>query len=108
MLPNIQVHIVNLPANGAGRRPPPLPPQMPQQQQQPQAIGSMQLSPLTEEKFMDMFMLFSHATGLRLNEQDFNIDGHQVNPWDLHRMVFSRNGFDSVRFRKQAHHHTLS
>jgi hypothetical protein len=58
----------------------------------------MQLSPLTEEKFMDLFMLFSHATGLRLNEQDFNIEGHQVNPWDLHRMVFARNGFDSVRF----------
>lgn len=77
-------------------RPPPLPPQMPHQQQQ--SIGSMQLPPLTEEKFMDLFMLFSYATGLRLNEQDFNIEGHQVNPWELHRMVFTRNGFDSVRF----------
>jgi len=90
MLPNIQVHAVDFP-----RCPLPLPQQMPQQQ--PQVIGSMQLPPLTEEKFMDLFMLFSHATGLRLNEQDFNIEGHQVNPWDLHRMVFARNGFDSVR-----------
>ena len=53
---------------------------------------------LTEEKFMEFFMLFSHATGVRLNELDFNIEGRQVNPWSLHRAVFARNGFDSVRF----------
>ena len=57
--------------------------------------------PLTEEKFMELFMLFSHATGIRLNEHDFNIEGRQVNPWGLHRAVFARNGFDSVRFHQR-------
>lgn len=46
---------------------------------------------------MDAFMLFSTFTGVRLNELDFFIDGHQVNPWELHRTVSLRNGFDSVR-----------
>ena len=53
--------------------------------------------PLTEERFMDLFMESSHVTGVRLSEQDFNIEGRQVNPWALHRAVFARNGFDSVR-----------
>ena len=93
-MPNEPVYLFDFPRDAD--RPPPLPPQMPHQQQQ--AIGSMQLPPLTEEKFMDLFMLFSHATGLRLNEQDFNIEGHQVNPWDLYRMVIALDGFDLVRF----------
>ncbi|KAI9462131.1 hypothetical protein F5148DRAFT_1213912 [Russula earlei] len=67
------------------------PPQ--QQQQQNQPVG---LPFLTEERFMDFFMLFSYATGVRLNEQDFIIEGRPVNPWLLHRAVFARNGFDSV------------
>ena len=46
---------------------------------------------------MEHFMQFSKATGITLNEQDFMIDGRQVNPWALHRIVFARNGFDSVR-----------
>jgi hypothetical protein len=67
-----------------------------QLQQQPmEPIASP--SPLTEERFMEHFTLFSHATGIRLNEQDFNIEGRQVNPWALHSAVFARNGFDSVR-----------
>lgn len=45
---------------------------------------------------MDAFMLFSNLTGIRLNEQDFFIEGHQVNPWELYRTVSLRNGFDSV------------
>lgn len=45
---------------------------------------------------MDAFMVFSNATSVRLNEQDFFIEGLQVNPWELHRIVFARNGFDSV------------
>ena len=53
---------------------------------------------------MDAFMLFSNLTGIRLNEQDFFIDGHQVNPWELYRTVSLRNSFDSVRF----HDHTIS
>ncbi|KAI0279316.1 hypothetical protein BGY98DRAFT_933326 [Russula aff. rugulosa BPL654] len=36
------------------------------------------MTPLTEERFMDAFMLFSNLTGIRLNEQDFFIDGNQV------------------------------
>ena len=78
-------------------RPPPLP-FSDQQQQQPQPMELIELPPpLTEERFMEHFMLFSHATGIRLNEQEFYIEGQQVNPWALHRAVFARNGFDSVR-----------
>ena len=72
MLPDVPVHMNDFPPNGA-------------------------VPPLTEERFMDLFVLFSHATGVRLIEQDFNIEGQQVNPWTLHRAVFVRNGFDSVR-----------
>jgi hypothetical protein len=61
-----------------------------------QHIQPMELSPLTEERFMDLFMMFSCATGVRLNEQDFIIEGQQVNPWALHSAVFAQNGFDSV------------
>ena len=46
---------------------------------------------------MHAFRSFSNHTGIRLNEQDFLIDGHQVNPWKLYRTVSLRNGFDSVR-----------
>lgn len=53
---------------------------------------------------MDTFMLFSTLTGVRLNEPDFFIDGRQVNPWVLHRTVYLRNGFDSVRL----HDHAMS
>jgi hypothetical protein len=90
------VPVNDAPPFGHLPRPPTLPP--PHQQQQ-QPMGSIGLSsPLAEEKFMELFMLFSHATGIRLNEQDFNIEGQQVNPWSLHKAVFARNGFDSVRF----------
>jgi hypothetical protein len=53
---------------------------------------------------MDAFMLFSNLTDIRLNEQDFFIEGHQVNPWELYRTVSLRNGFDSVRL----YDHTIS
>ena len=105
MLPKDLVHhdvqqVINIPPHGADPLPP-LSPQMPQQLEQQQSIGTIiQPPPLTEEKFMDLFMLFSHATGLRLKEQDFKIEGYQVNPFDLHRTVFARNGYDLVRFRK--------
>jgi len=61
-------------------------------------IQPIKMSPLTEARFMDAFMLFSNATGIKLNERDFFIEGHQVNPWDLYRTVSLRKGFDSVRF----------
>lgn len=53
---------------------------------------------------MDAFVQFSDLTGIKLNEQDFFIEGHQVNPWDLYRTVSLRNGFDSVRL----HDRTIS
>ena len=53
---------------------------------------------------MDAFMSFSNLTGIRLNEQDFFIEGHQVNPWELYRTVSLRNGFDSVSL----HNRTVS
>ena len=52
---------------------------------------------------MDAFMLFSNLTGIRLNEEDFFIEGHQVNPWELYRAVSLRDGFDTVRL----HDHTI-
>ena len=50
----------------------------------------------SSDRFMDTFMLFSNLTGIGLNEQDFFIDGYQVNPWELYGTISSRNGFDSV------------
>ncbi|KAI0293835.1 hypothetical protein BC826DRAFT_879321, partial [Russula brevipes] len=52
--------------------------------------------PLTEERFMDLFIQFSRTTGIKLSEQDFVIEGRPIDPWVLHRAVFVRNGFDSV------------
>ena len=76
-----------------------LPPALPQPQPHTiQPTIRMPPGPLTEEQFMDAFMMFSNATGIRLNERDFFIEGRQVNPWELYRTVFLRNGFDSVRF----------
>ena len=51
---------------------------------------------------MHDFILFSNATGVRLSEQDFLIEGHPVNPWVLHTIVSARNGFDSVRLNDQS------
>jgi hypothetical protein len=73
---------------------PPLPPPPPQQR----GVQPTGMPLLTEERFMDAFVSFSNLTGIRLNEQDFFIEGHQVNPWELYRTVSLRNGFDSVRF----------
>lgn len=51
---------------------------------------------------MDDFILFSNATGVRLSEQDFLIEGRPVNPWVLHSIVSAKNGFDSVRLNDQS------
>ena len=69
---------------------------------QPHGIQPTTMRPLTEKQFMDAFRLFSNLTGIRLNEQDFFIEGHQVNPWELYRTVSLRNGFDSVRLYDHA------
>lgn len=43
-------------------------------------------------------MPFIAATGIMLSERDLVIDGRQINLWALHKLVFLRNGFESVRF----------
>ncbi len=97
-------HVNDFPLNSdvpqvAALHPSPMPLPLSQQQQQQQPVDPIPALPnLTEEGFMDLFMRFSHATGIRLGEQDFNIEGRQVNPWTLHRAVIARGGFDSVRF----------
>jgi hypothetical protein len=97
----VPVHANDFPLNGdvsqvAALHPSPMP--LPLSQQQQPVVPIPALPDLTEEGFMDLFMRFSHATGIRLSEQDFNIEGRQVNPWTLHRAVIARGGFDSVRF----------
>ena len=42
-------------------------------------------------------MQFAAATGFRLTERDVTIEGRPVNLWALHRAVFMRYGFESVR-----------
>jgi hypothetical protein len=49
---------------------------------------------------MNAFMTLSSLTGIRLNEQDFFIEGHQENSWELYRTVSLRNGFDPVRLHQ--------
>jgi hypothetical protein len=85
---------VNGPLAQMAARPPPPPSPLPQQHVEPR-----QLPPLTEERFMDLFIQFSRTTGIKLSEQDFVIEGRPVDPWVLHRAVFVRNGFDSVRLQ---------
>ena len=42
-------------------------------------------------------MRVSAAMGFRLTERDLVIEGQPVNLWALHKAVFTRNGFESVR-----------
>jgi hypothetical protein len=52
----------------------------------------------SSDRFMDTFMLFSNLTGIGLNEQDFFVDGYQVNPWELYRTVLIRYACMIIRF----------
>ena len=52
---------------------------------------------LSEDRFKSNFMQFTRSKGIRLTERDLTIDGRHINLWALHRAVFSRNGFESVR-----------
>ena len=45
-------------------------------------------------------MQFTRSKGIRLNERDLVIEGRPINLWALHRTVFMRNGFDSVRLQQ--------
>ena len=60
-------------------------------------IQPRRIPPLPEDRFKGVFMQFTAATGLRLTDRDLVIEGRPVNLWALHRAVFMRNGFDSVR-----------
>jgi hypothetical protein len=52
---------------------------------------------LLEDTFKTFFTNFARSAGIRTTERDFTIEGRPINPWLLHRAVFSRGGFDSVR-----------
>jgi len=62
-----------------------------------QPIQPHKIPPLPEDRFKGVFMQFTAATGLRLTDRDLVIEGRPVNLWALHRAVFMRNGFESVR-----------
>ena len=72
------------------------PPQITHPPSQP-PIQSNKLPVLSEERFSSNFMQFARSKGIRLSERDLIIDDRRINLWFLHRTVFSRNGFDSVR-----------
>ena len=79
--------------NGA---PPQQSPQITHPASQP-PIHPNKLPPLTEDRFNSNFMQFTRSKGIRLSERDLVIDDRRINLWALHRTVFSRNGFESVR-----------
>ena len=65
-----------------------------------QPIQPNKLPPLSEDRFKINFMQFTRSKGIRLNERDLAIEGRPINLWALHRAVFLRNGFDSVRLQQ--------
>ena len=89
-----------LPPNGPLVQMASAPPQQSTQIAQPlsqQPIQPHKIPLLPEDRFKGVFMQFTAATGLRLTDRDLVIEGRQVNLWALHRAVFMRNGFESVR-----------
>ncbi len=64
---------------------------------QQQSVQPSKLPPLSEDRFKALLTRFANATGIRPNYREFVIDDRQISPWALHRAVFGRNGFDSVR-----------
>lgn len=97
-----QVPANGLPHNGALAQMPGAPPQQSPQITHPhppsqQPILSHKLPPLQEERFKAVFTQFCAATGTRLTERDLLVEGRQINLWALHKAVYLRNGFDSVR-----------
>jgi hypothetical protein len=52
---------------------------------------------LPEDKYIAFSANFARTAGIRATKRDFTIEGLPINPWLLHRAVFSRGGFDSVR-----------
>jgi hypothetical protein len=89
-----------LPHNGALAQIAGAPPQQSPQVTHPpsqQPILPHKIPPLPEDRFKLVFMQFTAATGLRITERDLFIEGRPTNLWALHKAVFLRNGFDSVR-----------
>jgi hypothetical protein len=78
-----------LPHNGAVAQMTGAPPQ--------QNLLFHKIPPLPEDRFKGVFQQFTAATGVRLSERDLIVEGRQINLWALHRAVFLRKGFDSVR-----------
>lgn len=85
--------------NGALAQLPGPPQQSPQIAQPPSQppVQPHRIPPLSEERFKSVFIQYTSATGLRLNERDLIVEGRQINLWVLHKAVFHRNGFESVR-----------
>jgi hypothetical protein len=90
-----------LPPNGVLAQINGAPPQQSPQITHPpsQPIQPNKLPPLSEERFKIHFIQFTRSKGIRFNERDLVIEGRQINLWVLHRTVFLRNGFDSVRLQ---------
>ncbi|KAI0292189.1 hypothetical protein BC826DRAFT_955249 [Russula brevipes] len=75
--------------------PPQQSPQITHTSSQP-LVQPHKIPPLPEERFKNIFMQFTAATGIRFSERDLVLDGRPISLWALHRTVFMRNGFDSV------------
>jgi len=55
------------------------------------------LLPLSEDRFQNALRHYTVATGIRSSEHDLVIEGKVVILWALHKAVFLRNGYGSVR-----------
>jgi hypothetical protein len=64
-----------------------------------QPIQLNKLPCLQEDRFKSNFVQFTRSKGIRLNKRDLVIDGQAINLWALHKAVFSRDGFESVRLQ---------
>jgi hypothetical protein len=78
-----------------GAAPPQQSPQITHPPQQPTQNNKYPV--LTEDRFKAFFAQFARNPGIRTTERDFIIEGRQINPWLLHKAVFLRGGFDTVR-----------
>jgi hypothetical protein len=78
-----------------GAAPPQQSPQITQPPQQPTQTSGFPA--LTEDRFKNFFAQFARNASIRTTERDFIFEGRQINPWSLHRAVFSRGGFNTVR-----------
>jgi hypothetical protein len=108
MSPHVSIN--GLPFNGAlatmAGTPPQRSPQIAQTPSQ-QPIQTNMILVLPEDKFKAFFANFARTAGSRVTKRDFTIEGRLINPWLLHRAVFSRGGFDSVLFQNRFLQHAM-